>query len=180
MQMNFIQKRLFLLLLFLFSVSSCIFTSNDQSEKIYKSTGKPVFTAIPTLVIPSEYSCVPRKNDREMAFVIKVIDGDSIEVEKKGQKFQVRYIGINAPEYDSAERREAEIARQKNVELVMGKTIWMVKDVREKDQYGRLLRFVFVDQIFVNLELVKHSIARAQDYPPDISCQSLFRRNMPG
>ncbi len=113
-----------------------------------------------------------------MAHVIKVIDGDSIEVEKDGQSIEVRYIGINAPEYHSEEKQEAETAKWKNFDLVMGKTIWMVKDVRDKDQYGRLLRFVFVGQKFVNLELVKQGAARVQDYPPDISCQALFRQNM--
>jgi len=113
-----------------------------------------------------------------MAHVIKVIDGDSIEVEKDGQSIEVRYIGINAPEYHSEEKQEAETAKWKNFNLVMGKTIWMVKDVRDKDQYGRLLRFVFVGQKFVNLELVKQGAARVQDYPPDISCQALFRQNM--
>ncbi len=113
-----------------------------------------------------------------MAQVIKVIDGDSIEVEMDGQSIEVRYIGINAPEYHSEEKWEAEIARQKNVDLVLGKIIWMVKDVKDKDQYGRLLRFVFVDQVFVNLELVRQGAARVQDYPPDISCQALFRQKM--
>jgi micrococcal nuclease len=175
---NFNFKRLFLLSLFLFLLSSCVYWGNNSSEKLIDPTKKPSSTVIPTLVIPPEFSCVPRKNTREMAHVIKVIDGDSIEVEKDGQSIEVRYIGINAPEYHSEEKQEAETAKWKNFNLVMGKTIWMVKDVRDKDQYGRLLRFVFVGQKFVNLELVKQGAARVQDYPPDISCQALFRQNM--
>lgn len=177
--MQFILKKLFLLSIFLILFSSCLYRGNYLSDNIIEPTKAPSSTAIPTLVIPPEFSCVPRKNTREMAKVIRVIDGDSIEVEKDGQAIEVRYIGINAPEYHSEEKREADIARRKNIDLVMGKTIWMVKDVREKDQYGRLLRFVFVDQVFVNLELVRQGAARVQDYPPDISCQALFRKSLP-
>lgn len=177
--MNFTQKNLIFLSLLLLLFSSCLYRGNNPSENSIEPTKKPVPTAIPTMVIPPEFSCVPRKNTREVAHVIKVIDGDSIEVEMDGQWIEVRYIGINAPEYHSEEKQEAEIARWKNFTLVMGKTIWMVKDVRDKDQYGRLLRFVFVDQKFINLELVKQGAALVQDYPPDISCQSLFRQNIP-
>lgn len=137
------------------------------------------FSVIPTFTIPSEYSCIPRNNKREIAKVIKVIDGDSILVEMDNQIIEVRYIGINAPEYDSPQEKDAILARERNNELVYGKTIWMVRDVRDKDQYKRLLRFVFVDGVFVNLELVKQGVARVQDYPPDISCQAFFRKNVP-
>ena len=53
------------------------------------------------------------------------------------------------------------MAMKKNRDLVLGKTIWMVRDVREKDKYQRLLRFVFVDNIFVNFELVKQGMANS-------------------
>jgi micrococcal nuclease len=114
-----------------------------------------------------------------MVRVIKVIDGDSILVVMDNQLIEVRYIGINAPEYDSPQVKDAILARDRNDNLVYGKTIWMVRDVRDKDQYKRLLRFVFVDGIFVNLELVRQGVAKVQDYPPDISCQFFFRKNVP-
>lgn len=173
-------KRLSLLILFLFQFTSCQDRRSYPSRNTVEPTQKSSPAPISTPALPAEFSCVPRENTREMAHVIKVIDGDSIEVEKDGQSIEVRYIGINAPEYHSVEKQEAEIARQKNVDLVLGKIIWMVKDVRDKDKYGRLLRFVFVDQLFVNLELVRQGVARVQDYPPDISCQAFFKQNLPG
>jgi hypothetical protein len=42
------------------------------------------------------------------------------------------------------------------------------------DQFGRLLRYIYVDDIFVNYELVRRGYADATAYPPDTSCQVLF------
>ena len=45
------------------------------------------------------------------------------------------------------------------------------KDVSDRDKYGRLLRYVFVDGIFVNKELVQEGFASAWAYPPDVKYQ---------
>ena len=65
--------------------------------------------------------CIPDISGVETAQVVRVIDGDSIEVELNGKKVQVRYIGINTPEYYSDERDEAIKASDANKDLVEGK-----------------------------------------------------------
>ena len=50
-----------------------------------------------------------------------------------------------------------------------------VKDVSEKDPYGRLLRYVVFNESFVNYVLVKEGFASVASYPPDISCIETFR-----
>jgi endonuclease YncB( thermonuclease family) len=98
------------------------------------------------------------------AVVTNVIDGDTIEIEG-GQK--VRYIGIDSSEtYPEAECYSKE-AKKKNEDLVLGKTVRLEKDVSETDKYGRLLRYVYVDNEFVNDELVKDGFAVAELVPPD-------------
>jgi len=107
--------------------------------------------------------------------VTKVIDGDTIEIEG-GQK--VRYIGMDTPELDDknlTKKCYAQQASKKNKELVEGKEIKMVKDVSEKDKYDRLLRYVFVGDIFVNDYLVRNGLANAVTYPPDIKFKDQFR-----
>lgn len=125
--------------------------------------------------ISYQFECVSKQNPRESAIVLKIIDGDSILVDINGQDYEVRYIGINAPEYDGSDDAAACNSTSINRELVGGKTIIMVKDIREVDKYGRLLRFVFVDDYFVNAELVKRGAAEVFDYTPDTSCQKYFR-----
>jgi micrococcal nuclease len=48
-----------------------------------------------------------------------------------------------------------------------GRTVRLEQDVSDTDQYGRLLRYVYVDSIFINAELVRRGLARAKAYPPD-------------
>ena len=48
------------------------------------------------------------------------------------------------------------------------------KDITDRDKYNRLLRYVWVDDVFINLELVKQGFAYSYSYPPDIKYQELF------
>lgn len=100
--------------------------------------------------------------------VSRVVDGDTIEL-ANGEK--VRYIGINAPESvkpNTPVECFALEAKEKNRELVEGKEVRLEKDVSNKDKYGRLLRYVYVGDLFVNLVLVKDGYANVSTYPPDI------------
>ncbi len=97
--------------------------------------------------------------------VTYVVDGDTIEIE--GDK-RVRLIGINTPESGQPYFSEA---RNKLIELVLNKRVRLEKDVSDKDQYGRLLRYVYVGDLFVNLEMVRLGYANSYSYPPDIKYQ---------
>ncbi len=100
----------------------------------------------------------------DTATVTQVIDGDTIMT---ADGSRVRYIGIDTPEvYPKVEAFGIE-AWQANRELVAGKTVRLERDVSNTDRYGRLLRYVYVDSIFVNAELVRRGLARAKPYPPD-------------
>jgi len=111
------------------------------------------------------------------ARIVRVVDGDTIEVEIGGREYTVRYIGINTPETKAPNRPvepygpEASAA---NEALVAGKVVYLAKDVSETDRYGRLLRYVWVDGIMVNEELVRRGYARASTYPPDVKNAERF------
>ena len=100
-----------------------------------------------------------------MAKVTQVIDGDTIAIDGG---HHVRYSGIDAPEKDEYLYLEA---KQINEELVEGKRVKLEKDISDKDKYGRLLRYVFVDGTFVNAEMVRQGYAFAKAYPPDVKYQ---------
>lgn len=109
----------------------------------------------------------------ETVRVERVIDGDTIVIEG-GER--VRYIGIDTPELSPAPEHYAEEARQRNVELVAGKQVRLERDISDRDRYGRLLRYVYVDEVFVNAALVQEGYARARDYPPDSKRSIYFAR----
>jgi micrococcal nuclease len=107
--------------------------------------------------------------------VTRIIDGDTIELEN-GQK--VRYIGMDTPETVAPNKPDGcfgKEASNKNRELVEGKTVRLEKDVNETDRYGRLLRYVYVDDMFVNEYLVREGYAFSVSYPPDIKMQEQLK-----
>ena len=108
----------------------------------------------------------------ESARVTRVIDGDTIDVRIGDVSYRVRYIGVNTPESDQVCYDEATDA---NAALVSGQTVTLVKDVSETDQYGRLLRYVYVGNTFVNASLVRDGWAENAEYPPDTAHASEFR-----
>ena len=119
------------------------------------------------VVAISLLSCAPVATESQVK-VVRVIDGDTIEIAGGAH---VRYIGMDTPEiYPEVEYYGLE-AKAKNIELVEGKVVTLVKDVSETDKYGRLLRYVYVDGVFVNGELVRLGYARAVAYPPDTRCR---------
>ena len=48
------------------------------------------------------------------------------------------------------------------------------KDVSDRYHYGLLLRYVYVNDVFINLSLVQDGFAYSSTYPPDIKYQSQF------
>ncbi|MCJ7619220.1 MAG: thermonuclease family protein [Anaerolineae bacterium] len=105
------------------------------------------------------------------ARVTHVVDGDTIEVEIEGHMYSLRYIGIECPEPGQYGCDEA---TQANRQLVEGKTVRLAKDVSDTDQHGRLLRYVYLGDIFVNAELIRSGYATAWTYPPDVAFSDLF------
>ncbi len=111
------------------------------------------------------------KPNENLFKVTRVIDGDTIEIEG-GE--HIRYIGIDTPETVDP-RKPVQCfgleASAKNKELVEGKTVRLEKDITDRDKYNRLLRYIWVGDIFINLELVKQGFAYSYSYPPDIKYQ---------
>jgi micrococcal nuclease len=50
----------------------------------------------------------------------------------------------------------------------------LVRDVSETDRYGRLLRYVYIDNTSVNTTLVAEGWAEAMRYPPDTALADTF------
>jgi len=100
----------------------------------------------------------------ESARVVRVIDGDTIDVTINGTEYRVRYVGVNTPERDEVCYDDAVEA---NRELVEGRTVTLVIDTSDTDRYDRLLRYVYVGDSLVNEELVQTGYAEAVLYAPD-------------
>ena len=93
--------------------------------------------------------------------LIEVIDGDTIKLDS-GET--VRLIGINAPEEGQPYYEEAKSWLK---EIIEGKNVSLEKDIEETDQYGRLLRYVFLEDKNINIELVRNGFATVYIVEPN-------------
>ncbi len=116
----------------------------------------------------SERSPVPTPASVGADHVLKVIDGDTFEVTIDGVEERVRLIGIDAPESGECMSAEATAA----LEALIRSGVRLEPDVNDRDQYGRLLRYVEAGEVFVNEELVRRGLALAREYPPDTARQT--------
>lgn len=130
------------------------------------NTPQPTDTPPPTATaIPSPTPTRPEYLSGQYATVTNIVDGDTIDVEIDGQTYGLRYIGI-----DTSEQGELLVGQsaQANADLVAGQGVYLVSDVSDTDSFGRLLRYVYLeDGTFVNAELVRLGYAVAVAYPPD-------------
>jgi micrococcal nuclease len=137
-------------------------------------------TAPPTLGPTSEPAFGPTSPTVE-AQVVRIVDGDTIVVAFGGTDHKLRYIGMDTPETvdpNSPVQWMGSQATAANTALVAGKTVYLEKDVSEVDRYDRLLRYVWLANgaawTLVNLELVKHGVASAISYPPDVKYDARY------
>ena len=120
-------------------------------------------------------SKIPFEKTQDNLFIVKrVIDGDTIELEN-GQI--VRYIGVDSPELHHPKKPVqcfGQEALEFNKKLVEGKEVRLEKDVSETDRYKRLLRYVYVGDIFINQKLVEEGFASVATFPPDVKYVEVF------
>jgi len=88
--------------------------------------------------------------------VTNVVDGDTLDVDIG----RIRMSGINTPETGECYYQEA---RDALGNLTLGKEVYLEEDYDNYDKYGRLLRYVYVDNISVNAFLVENGYARVFD-----------------
>ncbi|OGW90511.1 MAG: hypothetical protein A3D28_05480 [Omnitrophica bacterium RIFCSPHIGHO2_02_FULL_63_14] len=111
--------------------------------------------------------CAGAGPDAETFLVTRVIDGDTLEL-RNGER--VRLIGIDAPEYRPWDRqvepygREASLYARRRFD---GKTVRLEYDTDLRDNYGRLLAYVYDGDEFMNEALIEEGYARAVYFRPN-------------
>ena len=125
------------------------FSSKNKEEDISCPSPTPVAS-------PVQCSAPPE------ALATKIIDGDTIIVEGG---YSVRILGIDADESGYPCYEEA----KKRLEgLILNKEVKLEKDLTDVDQYKRCLRYIFLGEQNIGLELVKEGLAIARFYEPDV------------
>lgn len=128
----------------------------------------------------------------EKAELIRVVDGDTLIVKREGSaEERVRLIGVNTPESvhpDETKNSESgKAASEYTKELLANHTdVWLQQDVSETDTYGRLLRYVWIEEPsdtrnveeiknkMLNGILLRDKIAEPMAIEPDVSYEGIF------
>jgi len=121
--------------------------------------------------IKSKYS----SNQSESVMVIKVIDGDTIDIIKEGKTERIRLVGIDTPEpysnnnqdkwyglpEDHLKKWGVKALEYTNDRLYRKEVNISYDNVQgQKDDFGRTLAYVYIDNINFNVELVENGYAR--------------------
>lgn len=158
---------------------SDITDGDEVSQNEYEIEVDPAESgSVNQVVVPAQSLVDDTQPPANMFQVTKVIDGDTIEVATDTGVKRVRYIGIDTPETVHPSQPIGcfgQEASERNKYLVAGKWVRLEKDISDTDRYGRWLRYVYVDDEFVNLNLVSDGYATAVTYPPDVQYVSEFR-----
>jgi micrococcal nuclease len=114
------------------------------------------------------------------ATVQYIVDGDTVDLVIDGREVRVRLIGVNTPE--SVARNQPvqcfgkEASKYTASLLPIGTEVRVERDVEPRDDYGRLLLYVYRvdDGLFVNLELVRNGYAHTLTIPPNVAYSEQF------
>lgn len=120
-------------------------------------------------------------SESQLYSIVRVVDGDTIDISLDNKTQRVRLIGLDTPEIvDSGSPVECFglEASNKAKELMNGKKVKLEADPSQDnlDKYNRLLRYVFVGDLNVSKEMIRLGYAQEYTYNKPYKYQSEFKQ----
>lgn len=122
---------------------------------------------LPALALPAGAAAKPKLPAGTIAAsVVKIVDGDTVDVRRAGKTLRVRLLEVDTPERGqcwttTATKRTAAL-------LPVGKAVYLLRDKAPKDQYGRWLYYAFnAKGVHVNRNLVRYGYGKAVLFKPN-------------
>jgi micrococcal nuclease len=113
-----------------------------------------------------------------LATVVRVIDGDTLIADIAGSAETIRLIGIDTPEVahhdEPGECFGPEASAYLTSLLPPGSTVSLLRDSEARDRYGRLLAYVSVGDVVVNVAIVEQGFAETLSIAPNTSLAAQF------
>ena len=132
---------------------------------IYTSTPEPTVSE----AVAAGENCLPEK-PAQVGKVLEVVDGNTVRVMIEELVYTVRYIGVEVPE----DATFAQLSAYKNGELVYAKEVQLFADGPDTDDSNRLRRYVVMDDMLVNQEMIRLGLATIAEPVPPFRCASTF------
>jgi micrococcal nuclease len=130
--------------------------------------------------------------DENSAVIVRVIDGDTYLIRYLGKEEKLRLIGIDTPETQANRKARKDMDRyEKDIKSMIelgnearnfvnklipaGTKIRLEFDVQRRDQYGRLLAYVYLENgEMLNEKIIAEGYANPMTYPPNVKYHQLF------
>ena len=108
--------------------------------------------------------------DRITAKVLSVTDGDTLKADVDGKEETIRLVLVDTPETKHPQLGKQPLGEEAfafTKEQLAGKKVEIELGIEERDRYGRLLAYVYVNGKMFNETLVEKGYARVAVYPPN-------------
>ena len=119
-------------------------------------------------------------SDPSKAVVVRVVDGDTLQVRIGGRQETVRLIGVDTPETVKpgapVDCFGPEASAYTKSVLKPGTEVRLERDVEARDKYNRLLAYVYIAEgnVFFNEDLLKAGFAVSMRFPPNTAFAEHF------
>jgi micrococcal nuclease len=110
----------------------------------------------------------------ETVAVDRVVDGDTAKVFYRGTSEYVRYIGIDTPEVGADGQCFGEEATEANESLLGDGEVELKFGPELRDRFGRLLAYVYVNDVMLNAELLRGGFAETLTISPNDAFSARF------
>lgn len=135
---------------------------------------------IPKGLIPDWLNEKSSSIESSKVYCDRVVDGDTIVVLMDGKKEKVRMIGIDTPESVHPDKSRntpmGKIASKYTKDNLEGKYVTLETDVQERDKYGRVLAYVYLDDKMFNKTLLEEGLAELMTIPPNVKYAEDFKK----
>ena len=120
----------------------------------------------------TEVEKIQQVNSSNFYEVVRVVDGDTFVINYNGTSEKVRLIGIDTPEsVHPNKEKNTEFGNEVSdfsKQMLTDKQVQIEFDVEERDQYGRLLAYAYLDGQMYNKILLEKGYAKLATYPPNV------------
>jgi micrococcal nuclease len=103
--------------------------------------------------------------------VTNVVDGDTMDIQfENGKEERVRLVLVDTPETKHPTKPVQPFGPEASAftkEMLTGKNVQLELDVQERDKYGRILAYVYIDGKMFNELLLEKGLARVAVFPPN-------------
>ncbi len=151
-------------------------TDSGASTDVQEDTGLSIQTVESPIKVTQLEGMVPGGHIK--AVVKRVVDGDTIRAEYRGEEYRVRLLCIDTPESVKNGMKEQPFGKQaaeKLEEMIQGKEVRLLFEKGLWDNYDRLLAYVILeDGTCVNEIMVSEGFARVNSVKPNIVHRDYF------